>query len=73
MVRICVPYFTSASDAISFDTHNCTKFCIEHMCTIAQNWEFKYDINRTMVHMDPMAMSNQASVTNALFSVKTPY
>ena len=72
MVRICVPYFTSALHAISFDTHICTKFCMEHMCTIAQNWEFKIVTSTELwFTWTPIAMSNQASVTQTLL-VKTP-
>ena len=65
MVHIYVPYFTSALHTISFATHICTIFCIEHMCTISQNWEFKIvtstELQFTWTHM---AMSNQYSVTN---------
>ena len=74
MVRICVPYFTSALYAISFDTHNCTEFCIEHMCTIVQNWEFKIVTSTELwFTWTPMAISKQASVTKTLLFVETPY
>jgi hypothetical protein len=74
VVRICVPYFTSALYAISFDTHICTEFRIEHMCTIAQNWEFKIVTSTELwFTWTPVAMSNQASVTKTLLLVKTAY